>query len=468
MEGYDYDAAARTVEIDDITSDATNREILRRLKENDPTFYQLWLVSRQGRASMYCPDGAHDFGWLGYYIGENTVLKKLDFYTNPFHAFDNNAIEPFYRGVNGNRSIQKIAFHSIDPSGGEIFQSLRPFFDNNSNLSEIVAHQCEFGAGSAREISLALRSCNKSLKSVNVQNNQMGDEPLVEIIEAMTTHPRLEKLALPRMNIGRNECRAVATLLRHADIELQELNLSGNDIGDEGTLLLANALSSNSKLRTLDLDSNGVTARGCQGLAALLENPNCNLEELNLYINNVGDEGALIFASALVSNRKLKTLGLGTNNGITVVGWSSILKVLCDTSSINNTFLLSNHTLQSLCFLSASLPSDVQAPLILNSSSANKKQVAMKKIVRHHQHFDMQPFFEWELKVLPIAIEWFERARSIHDADETCSIGRFRLSLSIVIGKNKLGAIYQFIRAMPEVFEPAPDAAGGERKRGGS
>ena len=64
----------------------------------------------------------------------------------------------------------------------------------------------------------------------------------------------------------------------------------------------------------------------------------------------------------------------------------------------------------------------------------------------------MQPFFEWELKVLPIAINWFERARSIDDDNE------------VGIGNHKLDSIYQFIRSMPEVFESVP-AAGERRKR---
>ena len=126
--------------------------------------------------------------------------------------------------------------------------------------------------------------------------------------------------------------------------------------------------------------------------------------------NNIGDEGALIFANALATNRKLKTL-IFTDNGITAEGWSSFSKVLCDTSSINNTFL-SNHTLESLG-VRQELPADVRSSLALNRSSEDKKQVAIKKILKHHQHFDMQPFFEWDLKVLPIAINWFERARSI-------------------------------------------------------
>ena len=183
----------------------------------------------------------------------------------------------------------------------------------------------------------------------------------------------------------------------------------------------------------------------------MLERPNSNLEDLSLASNNIGNEGALIFANALAKNLKLKILYLG-GNGITAEGWSTFSNVLCDTSSINNTFL-SNHTLCSFGVVPNNIPTDVRSSLALNESSEEKKQVAIKKILRHHRDFDMQPIFEWDLKVLPIAIKWFERARSIEDTDET------------VIGKNKLGSIYQFIHAMPEVFEPAPAAAGGKRKR---
>ena len=67
---------------------------------------------------------------------------------------------------------------------------------------------------------------------------------------------------------------------------------------------------------------------------------------------------------------------------------------------------------------------------------------------------DMRPFFEFELKVLPIAVTHFERARSIEIngggvMTRQNSYPRHRTS----IDKHKLSAIYQFIRAMPEVFE---------------
>jgi len=464
MEGYDYDAAARTINIIDITTNESNRYILRKLKENDAYFDKLWVTDSRDDEYDYFPESVHEMGWIGYFIGKNTTLKDLILHSNPFEDVDNNAIEPFYRGINSNRSIQKIRFYNTDLSGGEIFQNQRPFFENNNNLSDLVVVECEFGAGCARQLSLALRGCNSSLKHVKLSNNQMGDEPLAEIIEAVSLHSQLEKLELWRMNIGRKEYSALANLLLMTS-ELRALNLCNTGFDDEGMEALVGALA-NSSLISLDLsDNRAITSRGCQSVAALLENPNSNLERLYLANNNIGNEGALIFANAMASNRQLKSLDL-YHNAITAEGWSVFSKVLCDTSSVNKTSL-SNHALGSLG-VDLNIPADVASLLALNRSSNDKTQVAIRKILKYHDHFDMQPFFVWDLKVLPLIVAWFERARSIvedNDSDYDDSDGEDDEDNDDAgIGKQKLGAIYQFIRAMPEVFEPSPGARGEKRK----
>ena len=411
-EEYDFDAAAGTIKIEDIKTDDVNREILRKLKENDPNFDKVYVRNQEGHrfANEYCPEGARDLGWLGYYIGRNTTLKELFLHSDLFEGFSKNKIHQFCVGVSRNRSIQKIFFGWMDLSGGEIFHSLSPFFRNNHNLSKLVVEDCQFWSVCVRQIALVLRGCNKSLKSVKFTNNRMGDDvPLVDIIEALSAHPQLEKLELHGMNVGRTVCMtALANLLRHTTTNLQKLNLWENEIDDDGVDALVGAIITNSRLSVLDLSSNpNITSRGCQSLAALLELPNFNLEQLYLIANNIGDKGALIFANAMASNRKLMTLSL-SNNGITAEGWSGFSKLLCDTSNINNTFL-SNHTLSNLGM--HNMEPYVASLLELNGICMNKRQVAIEKILMRHQHFDMQPFFEWDLKVLPFAIKWFERAK---------------------------------------------------------
>ena len=144
-------------------------------------------------------------------------------------AFEVRQFEGFCGGLNINRSIRKIAFNAMNLGG--IFQSLLPFFENNNNLAELWIQRCEFGAGSARQLLFLLSGCNKSLKSVKLEDNQIGDE-LVDVIEAIGMDPQLEYLALPSMRLGNYECRALSTVVRSMT-RLSTLDLSCNNIIDD-------------------------------------------------------------------------------------------------------------------------------------------------------------------------------------------------------------------------------------------
>jgi len=65
----------------------------------------------------------------------------------------------------------------------------------------------------------------------------------------------------------------------------------------------------------------------------------------------------------------------------------------------------------------------------------------MLKILRNHPHFNIQPFFEWEFKVLPIMVNWFTKATIFVDA-----------SSGERINKTKLSTIYDFIKEFPMLY----------------
>ena len=58
----------------------------------------------------------------------------------------------------------------------------------------------------------------------------------------------------------------------------------------------------------------------------------------------------------------------------------------------------------------------------------------------------MTPFFEWEFKVLPLIVDWFERASSM-------ILPGFDPNINI--RPRKLSSIYQFIRGMPVEYVEA-------------
>lgn len=477
MEEYNrYDALADTMKIEDITSDKTNAKILRQLKSNDPSFKTMWMYNRQEDNYReddydYSPSSDEEFSWLGYFLGKNTHVREMGIGFSDSHGrFELNEMKRFSGGLNRNKFIHKISFMRIDLGDGEFLKMLDPFFKNNHNLAEISVDGCEFRAGSARVLSVILGGCNKSLKRIHLE--EMGEGLVVDVVVALSMHPQLEKLELSNMNIGRNECMAIATLLRWTTTKLHTLALSSNQIDDDGVDTLVDALASSDLLHTLNLshnnisdngvnalmralahgklrilelsDNQSITVRGWQSIASLLGKGHSNLEELYLG-NSIDDEGALVFANAMVDNRRLKTLDVNCSS-ITAQGWSAFSNVLCDTSSVNKTFL-SNHTLQRIGRYRSTnlrwLPQVVKSYLELNGSSEDKKKIAMKKILQHHSDFNMKPLFEWEFKALPLVIGWCERASACTTAFES------------KIGRVKLSSIYQFVREMPVMYVEA-------------
>ena len=326
----DYAALADTIKIEDITSKELNREILHKLKNNDESFDKIFIMQdSSGDGDDYIPDDGEDLGWLGHFIGQNTKLLELQFY----RTIGN---ESFYKEVSHNKSINKVFFYANNNRLVEnIFRMMSPFSKNNYNLNEIEIDECDLRVEDSRQLSLAITGVCSQLKKINFSHNTIGTGQLVNIITALSLHPQLEVLCLPGMSIGRNECTALSTLLQHTTTQLQKLYLSGNNIDDEGVEVLVNALSNGNKIEVLDLSWNEViTIKGWKEVATLLEMPDTKLETLNIANNNMGNDGALVFANALKYNSTLKTLLL-SGSGITSEGWAPFSKLLCDISSVN-------------------------------------------------------------------------------------------------------------------------------------
>jgi len=64
----------------------------------------------------------------------------------------------------------------------------------------------------------------------------------------------------------------------------------------------------------------------------------------------------------------------------------------------------------------------------------------MRKIMGICPHFDMEPLFEWDLKVMSVVFDWLNRARAFTEINED------------IINDSMLASVYQFVRFMPLMF----------------
>ena len=442
-----YETQADSIDVDILSTNSNNRIVLRRLQINEASQNtdSLFILNEHVVfASTYCPEGAYDMGWLGYFIGKSEHLKEL--HIEPFTssaASVRDFMEPFLRGASRNKSIREINFNGAELLGGEMFTMLGSFFRNNHNLTEINISACEFGDEGVRLFALAIgSSTHSSLKDLCLRNNNIAEEGMAEIITALSAHPKLECVDFRENHLQKNGCVALSNLLQVSATKLKSLYLSTTQINDEGVEALVPALANCSHLKNLDIMNNpSITTGGWQSFATILEAPKSNLKHLYIARNNVDDEVVATFASLLTSNHKLQVLDMNNNPSITAVGWEALPTLLCDPSSVNATFL-SNHALQYIAEDTNTNANAILEPLLGLNARNDKKEVATIKILQSHDDFDMLPFFEWEFKVLPLILGWLERA----------SAYRMPRGFEPNVDERKLSTIYQFVRGMPVLY----------------
>lgn len=349
-------------------------------------------------AAMRAKHGPFDSGdrselaMLGESVGRNTRLRRVDVSGLDASLSDAIATSGFFDGFRRNASIRDACLTGCTLSEGLGYETLKSLEDINGDLASLEVYECDLRNGGARVLASTLVA-RRSVRYLAVAQSEADDESIADLMLAIDGHIRLQGLVLKDISIGRPECAALASLLGYNNSNLVELDLSRTRIDDRCVTILANALR---------------------------------------------------------INKKITCLGLNGNPEITEIGFGALSKALCDASSVNDTFL-SNHTLLKIECNEGSTTSDIRSLLQLNKSP-DKREVAMVKIVRCHAQIDMASLFEWELKALPLAVDWFGRVHEII-GEAVANKGNVRAQM--------LSAVYQFAGAMPMMFVPA-----SHRKRG--
>uniref|UniRef100_A0A3B3RF76 SPRY-associated domain-containing protein n=1 Tax=Paramormyrops kingsleyae TaxID=1676925 RepID=A0A3B3RF76_9TELE len=108
-------------------------------------------------------------------------------------------------------------------------------------------------------------------------------------------------------------CEVLASALRSNSSHLRELDLSDNDLQDSGVKLLSTELANpHCKLEILRLSGCRVTEEGCSSLASALRSNPSHLRELDLSYNHPGDSGVKLLSAVLEDpSCKLEKLNVG-------------------------------------------------------------------------------------------------------------------------------------------------------------
>ena len=383
------------------------------------------------------------------------------------------------RGLLINATNMKLLDISYIGLGNEGLAILTEGLACNASLTDGVLHLSNNGIGDEDLQALAFSLVgNTKLRELDLAENDIGDVGLEALADSLVHNRALRKLSLSgNTAITANGMRSVSRILQSSGLEdlcFDEIDISdegGNiladalsvnqtlvslslrnwfrgagrvRIGDVGLRALAHGLSRNSHLEFLDLSGHSaITPSGLRYLREYFGSQSCALKELKLCGINIGDEGAHALGYALYGNKSLSSLYFDERD-ITLIGWGSFLKLICDSTSPNRLYL-SNHTLCHLgdsTRLSGSDVKDSVAIALEIHLCQRPRLVAKFKILCFIPDLDMVPLFQWNLKFLPLLKRWFEVVPwSNHESEagmrcrniELSSIFKFVRGLSVLV-----------------------------------
>lgn len=190
------------------------------------------------------------------------------------------------------------------------------------------------------------RTFTSSLLSLDLSENSIFDEGLYQVAKLLVEAKALRSLALVTNSITPRGIPTLCDGLAHAS-SLSSLTIDYNNLGDEGVAMLVPIVERLPHLRVLGLSDNSIGDAGARSLCTyIIGSSNCRVEHLNLSCNQIGDDGLCAIAAALQkkkssTNSRFQYLDLSCNRKCTTVGLTQFTSTAKYWSTLNTVELCS-------------------------------------------------------------------------------------------------------------------------------
>ncbi|XP_061582019.1 NACHT, LRR and PYD domains-containing protein 12-like [Cololabis saira] len=260
-------------------------------------------------------------------LGSSSGLEELDLSGNPLYDSGMKILSDGLRSPNCKLQTLSLRQCGITEEGCRSLAGDLAL--NRSHLKELDLSHNKLDNEGLIMLSNVLDKCH--LETLRLTECGATEEGCRELVSALHLNPsQLKILDLSRNSVGSEGVALLSSFLRNPDCQLHQLGLEGCRFTESGCAALASSLKSNPvHLRVLNLGRNDLRDSGAENLAKFLEDSLCQLEILKLLKTKLQRHDAEVLVSALVSNPShLKELDLGLNDigDEGVKGISALLK----------------------------------------------------------------------------------------------------------------------------------------------
>ncbi|KAL1250395.1 hypothetical protein QQF64_021400, partial [Cirrhinus molitorella] len=195
-----------------------------------------------------------------------------------------------------------LSFNKPGDSGVTLLSAV--LMDPQCTLERLKLSFCNVREQGCAALASALKSSHSHLRELNLNYNKLEDSGVKLLCAGLVDqHCKLEKLWLSWCSIGEESCADLVPALKSKPSHLRKIDLSNNELGHSGEMLLTDLWKDpQCKLEELQLDSSKIG--DCPALASALKSNLSSLIELNM--NNTPGETEVELLSALLMNPHCK------------------------------------------------------------------------------------------------------------------------------------------------------------------
>ncbi|XP_076802100.1 NACHT, LRR and PYD domains-containing protein 3-like isoform X2 [Clavelina lepadiformis] len=225
----------------------------------------------------------------------------------------------------GMKSLSEDIEHLPQPID-EINLSVNKFGDDGAlslskclhNIRRLNVNLCDIGDVGVKSLSEAIEHLPQPIDEIYLIRNNFGDDGALSLSKCLHNIRRLDVQYCNICDVG---VKSLSEAIEHLPQPIDEINLSGNNFGDDGALSLSKCLHN---IRRLNVRICGIGVVGVKSLSEAIEHLPQPIDEIILGLNKFGDDGALSLSKCLHNIRRLNV----RNCGIGDVGVKSLSEAI--------------------------------------------------------------------------------------------------------------------------------------------
>ncbi|KAL9279991.1 RAN GTPase-activating protein 2 [Arabidopsis thaliana] len=208
-------------------------------------------------------------------------------------------------------NLRVLHFHN-NMTGDEGALAIAEVVKRSPLLENFRCSSTRVGSKGGIALSEALEHCTH-MEKLDLRDNMFGTEAGVSLSKTLSSFKQMTELYLSYLNLEDEGAIAIVNALKESASPIEVLEMAGNDITVEAASAIAACVAAKQDLNKLNLSENELKDEGCVQIANCIEEGHSKLQSIDMSTNYIRRAGARALAHVVVKKEAFKLLNIDGN-----------------------------------------------------------------------------------------------------------------------------------------------------------